>query len=153
MWSVRHDTGRCDGSDALHSAGIMQIYTVYAKDTKTAPGRGCAATSALKESQRHHTAHKRAQTRRSHHSLLIPLPSEQRSCVAVVHVLIIAEFVFRRAMKVDLLVEHFRATVAMPQVDDRGWLVTLEALFHELIGTRIHGAAGASWTNIAHLRI
>ncbi len=67
--------------------------------------------------------------------------------------LIIAKFVFRRAMKVDLLVEHFRATVAMPEVDDRGWFVTLEALLNKIIGIRIHGAAGASWTNIAHLRI
>ncbi len=93
---------------------------VYAKDTKMAPGRGCAATSALKESQRHHNAHKRAQTRQSHESPLTPLPPEQRSRAAIVRVLIIAVFVFRRAMEVDLLVEHSGAAVAVPEVDDRG---------------------------------
>ena len=153
MWSVRHDTSRCDGSDTLHSAGIMQIYTLYAKDTKTAPGRGCAATSALKESQRHHNAHKRAQTRQCHESLVTPLPPEQRSRAAIVRVLIIAVFVFRRAMEVDLLLEHSGAAVAVPEVDDRGWFVTLKTLFNHLVGIRIHGAAGASWTNIAHLRV
>ena len=153
MWSVRHNTSRCDGSDTLHSAGIMQIYTVYAKDTKMAPGRGCAATSALKESQRHHNAHKRAQTRQCHESLVTPLPPEQRSGVTIVHVLVITEFVFGRAMKVDLPVEHLRAAVAMPGVDNRSWFATLKTLFDHLVGVRIHGAAGASWTNIAHLRV
>ena len=56
-------------------------------------------------------------------------------------------------MKVDLLLEHFRATVTMPQIDERRSFVALEAWFNQIIGIRIHGAAGASWTNIAHLRI
>ena len=131
----------------------MQIYTVYAKDTKMAPGRGCAATSALKESQRHHNAHKRVQTRQSHESPLTPLPPEQRSRTATVRVLIVAVLVFRGTMEVDPLLHHCGAAVAVPEVDDSGWFVTLKTLFDHLVGIRIHSAAGASWANIAHLRV
>ena len=123
---------------------------VAPKDTKRAPGRGSSQHQQLRSHNGTHTAHKKAQTRRSHHS---PLPSEQRSRVAVVHVIVITRLVFRRAMEVDLLLEYVRTTVTMPQVRERRLFVALGAWFNEIIGIRIHGAAGACWTNIAHLSI
>ena len=98
-------------------------------------------------------AHKTAQTRQSHESPLRPLPPEQRSRTAMVRVLIVAVLVFRGTMEVDPLLHHCGAAVAVPEVDDSGWFVTLKTLFDHLVGIRIHSAAGASWANIAHLRV
>ena len=56
-------------------------------------------------------------------------------------------------MEVDLLLEYVRTTVTMPQIRERRLFVALEAWFNEIIGIRIHGAARASWTDIAHLSI
>ena len=72
-------------------------------------------------------AHKRAQTRQSHESLLPlrPVPPEERSRAAIMRMLVITVLVLGGTMKANLLLHHSRAAVAMPQVDNSGRLVTL----------------------------
>ncbi len=147
MWWFRHDTSRCDGSDTLHSAGVMQMQKIQngarAQLHRNVIIEGVAALPQ---------AHKRAQTRQSHESLpLRPLPPEQRSSAAIMRMLVITVLVLGGTMEVILPLHHSRAAVAMPQVDDSRGLVTLQAFEYQFRGVRIHRSTRACRAEIWHL--
>ena len=148
LW-FRHDASRYDGSDTLHSADIMQMQKIQ-NGARAQLHRNVIIEGVTALPQ----AHKRAQTRQSHESLpLRPLPPEQRSSAAIMRVLVIAILVLGGAVEIDPLIHHSRAAVAMPEVDNSGRLVTLQAFEDHVSGVRIHRSTGACWAKIWHLCI
>ncbi len=144
-----HNASRYDGSDTLHSADIMQMQNIQ-NGARAQLHRNVIIEGVTALPQ----AHKRAQTRQSHESLpLRPLPPEQRSSAAIMRVLVLAILVLGGAVEIDPLIHHSRAAVAMPEVDNSGRLVTLQAFEDHVSGVRIHSSTWACWAKIWHLCI